>query len=48
MLSKEWDEITYTFLNFNGAIVEVDECISNYIPHFIMDVIRILGRATYV
>ena len=34
-----WDEITYPFLNFNGAIDEVSEWISNFIPHFIMDVI---------
>ena len=37
--SKVWDEITYTFLNFNGATVEVKQWISNFIPHFIMDVI---------
>ena len=29
-----WDEITYPFLNFNGAIVEVQEWISTFIPHF--------------
>ena len=29
-----WDEITYPFLNFNGATVEVWEWISNFIPHF--------------
>ena len=29
-----WDEITYPFLNFNGATVEVWELISNFIPHF--------------
>ena len=29
-----WDEITYQFLNFNGATVEVWEEISNFIPHF--------------
>ena len=28
-----WDEITYPFLNFNGATVEVYEWISNFIPH---------------
>ena len=33
-----WDEITYPFLNFNGCTVEVQEWISNFIPHFIMDV----------
>ena len=36
---KEWDEITYPFLNFNGATVEVYEWISNFIPYIIMDVI---------
>ena len=29
-----WDEITYPFLNFNGATVEVYEWMSNFIPHF--------------
>ena len=29
-----WDEITYTFVNFNGAIVEVQEWINNFISHF--------------
>ena len=33
MPSKVWDEITYPFLNFNGATVEVKEWISNFIPH---------------
>ena len=28
-----WDEIIYPFPNFNGATVEVWECISNIIPH---------------
>ena len=27
-----WDEITYPFLNFNGATVEVYEWISNFTP----------------
>ena len=27
-----WGEITYPFLNFNGAAVEVYEWISNLIP----------------
>ena len=31
--SKVWDEITYPFPNFNGAMVEVWECISNFIAH---------------
>ena len=34
-----WDEITYPFLNFSGATVEVKEWISNFIPHFIGHVI---------
>ena len=34
-----WDEITYPFLNFNGATVEVLEWISNFIPHFTEHVI---------
>ena len=36
---KMWDEITYPFLNFNGCTVEVYKWISNFIQHFIMDVI---------
>ena len=39
MPSKVLDEITYPFPNFNGATVEVWESISNFTPHFIMDVI---------
>ena len=39
MTRKVWDEITYPFLNFNGSTVEVKEWMSNFIPHFIMDVI---------
>ena len=34
-----WDEITYPFLNFNGATVEVKESLGNFIPHFIGHVI---------
>ena len=30
-----WDEITYPFLNVNGATVEVWEWISNFIPHLL-------------
>ena len=37
--SKVWDEITYLFPNFNGCIVENWDEISNFSPHFIMDVI---------
>ena len=31
-------EITYPFQNVIGSTVEVSEGVSNYIPHFIMDV----------
>ena len=40
MSSKACDEITYPFPNFNGAIVEVWEWISNFTPQFIMDAKR--------
>ena len=40
MASNVWDEITqYPFSNFSGCTVDVWEWISNFIPHFIMDVI---------
>ena len=39
MPSKVRDGITYPSPNFNGAAVEVWELISNFIPHFMMDVI---------
>ena len=39
MPAKVWDEITYTFLNFSGTNIEGKESVSNFIPHFIMDVI---------
>ena len=32
--SKVWDEITYSFPNFNDATVDVLEILSNLIPHF--------------
>ena len=31
--------ITYPFPNFNGYTVEVCECISNFIPHYVIDMI---------
>ena len=34
-----WDEITCPFPDVNGATVEVWEWISNFIPHFIMDIL---------
>ena len=39
MASKLWDEITHPFQNFNVCTVEVWECIGNFIPHLIMDII---------
>ena len=36
---KVWDEISYPFLKFNGAAVEVYEWVSNFIPHFAGQVI---------
>ena len=39
MPNKMWVEITLPFLNFNSATVEVKEWISNFMPHYIMDVI---------
>ena len=34
-----WDEIAYSFPNFNGATVEVWEWISKFIVHFTVRVI---------
>ena len=39
MPSKVWDQIADPFQNFNGYTVEVWEWISNFITHFMMDVI---------
>ena len=39
MSSEVWDEITYSFPNFNGCTIEIWELIRNVIPHYIMDVI---------
>ena len=39
MPSKLWDEITYSFPNFHGAIVEIWEWISDFVPHFIVNVV---------
>ena len=36
---KVWDEITYSFPNFNGATIEVCQWISYSIPHFTRHVI---------
>ena len=35
---KVWGEIIYTCLNFNVETLEVWEWVSNFMPHFIMDV----------
>ena len=37
MRNKVWDEITYPLSNFKSAAVDVYGWISNYIPHFIID-----------
>ena len=34
-----WDEITYPFLNFNDATVQVKEWIGNFIPLFTVYVV---------
>ena len=39
MPGEVWDEITYPLPNFNGCTVEAWEWISNFFPHFIMNVI---------
>ena len=39
MFSKVLEEITYSFPNFNGCIVEVREWINNFIQYFKMDAI---------
>ena len=39
MTSKAWGEIINPFTNFNGATVEICEWISNFMPHFLIDVI---------
>ena len=47
MLSILWDGIGYPFANFNGFTVEVWEWISNFISHYVMNVItyQLLIRA---
>ena len=44
MPDKVWDEITYTFPNFNGATVEILEWISNFIQHVMMAVITYMCK----
>ena len=43
MSNQVWYEITSPFPNFNGCTVEFWPWISNFIPHFIMDYLSILG-----
>ena len=45
MPTKILDEITYSFLNFNGGTLEVKEWISNFIPYFtgVCDYLSMLG-----
>ena len=38
--NKLEDEITYQFLNFNGAAIEVWDWMSNFLSHFLMEVIN--------
>ena len=38
-----WNEITYPFQNFNGAVVEVWEWIDNFIPYFTWHMITYPG-----
>ena len=40
MPSKMWDQITYWFPIFNDYAIEVWKWISNFISHFITDVIK--------
>ena len=35
-----WDEITYPFSNFNEAVVEAWDRMSNFIPHFTRQVMN--------
>ena len=37
--SKVWDEISYSFLSFNGYTIEVCEWISNFVEYFSLSVI---------
>ena len=39
MSSRVWVEVIYPFPNINGCTISVWKWISNFIPHFIMDVI---------
>ena len=39
MPSQVWDEITYPFINSSGTAAEVCEWLSDFIPHYVMDVI---------
>ena len=48
MHSKVSHEITYLFPNFNGCAVDVWEWISHFIPHFIIDIIKLGLKLNYV
>ena len=37
--NEVWDEITYPFPDSNDCAVEVWECISNFILHFVLDIL---------
>ena len=41
---KMWNEITYPYQSFDGGAIEVRGWISNYIPHFVMDMITHSGH----
>ena len=42
-----WDEITNPFPNLNGGAVEVWEWISNFIPHFMTDMMGVVMHGTF-
>ena len=39
MLSKVYDEIAYLFPKFNRCAVELWECVSNFMRHFMMQLL---------
>ena len=47
MPSKDRDDITYPFPNLHGTAVEVWEWISNFIAHFIMQLLIHAGIKVY-
>ena len=44
MFSEVWYKISYPFLNFNSCNIEICEWTSNFIIHFIMDLITYPGQ----